>query len=139
VLATISSACNLVVNVSVVVTYELEFIDITYALLEVYNVAVLTKTLADKLLTLAVNEYTLDVVTYELEFNDITYALLDVYNVAVLTKLLALKKFVLTLVLATRPAVTTPVLATSAFVITPVFATILPACNLVVNDSVVVT
>ena len=52
VLATILPACNLDVNDSVVVTYEFEFNDITYALLDVYNVAVLTNVLALKKLTL---------------------------------------------------------------------------------------
>ena len=47
VLATILPTCRRDVNASVVVMYELELRDITYALLDVYNVAVFTNTFAE--------------------------------------------------------------------------------------------
>ena len=47
VLATMLPTCRRVVNDSVVVMYELELRDITYALLDVYNVAVFTKVFAE--------------------------------------------------------------------------------------------
>ena len=47
VLATMLPTCRRVVKDSVVVTYEFEFNDITYALLDVYNVAVFTNAFAE--------------------------------------------------------------------------------------------